>query len=671
MPTPSDPGGRGLLAALVLLLAGPALAAPTDDRLAALEEASAELALELDTVQVNFANRSGFVGAADARQRYEDAVYRYLLEDYDAAALSFYILVQSNALTSADLARDSEWYLAENLFELENYRTAEEAYRLIVEKGPAHPYFADAVRRSMEVYSLLGDTAAFDAYYTQFIVSGRVPATDLIHYTLAKSFGRRGESGRAKAEFEQVGPASPWYTRARYYLATLMIQEGNLQAAVEEMLKVTAVEPKSEDERTVRELATIARARLYYETGDLGRSAESYSAIPRESSLFADELYESVWTFIKQERWADAQKQVDVFLLEFPQHRYTAAMRILQGHLHMKLQAYERAQAAYEGVVEAYTPVVSRLRTIEADPVSRRQLLDLLTGGAAGPSTETLPGYATELLLTRDEVLRAASAWSTVKEQRRELEQSKDLLLRLQTALANQGEVLGNYVAARNQVAGARAEALALRNGIVEAEVSFVRSRLPAAQREESQRLGREQAAVLEGLSGTDGAETAAQAVARYADLRRRLAVLRPAVTDPTAPALFARFDALWAEVEALDARADNAERTVAAAEAREVEAVRQRLSAQAVRVADLETALVSTGIETERVALDAMTVGVGAVAMGFESDVLMADKGIIDVYWLRKTSTSDQMEALNEEQQRLLRELDERFRVIRENVER
>ena len=72
---------------------------------------------------------SGLIGVSEARQRYEDAVYLYLIGDFDTAATSFYILVQSRALGNVDLTRDSEWYLAECLFEMENYRTADEAYK--------------------------------------------------------------------------------------------------------------------------------------------------------------------------------------------------------------------------------------------------------------------------------------------------------------------------------------------------------------------------------------------------------------------------------------------------------------------------------------------------------------------------------------------------------------
>ena len=46
------------------------------------------------------------------------------------------------------------------------------------------------------------------------------------------------------------------------------------------------------------------------------------------------------------------------------------------------------------------------------------------------------------------------------------------------------------------------------------------------------------------------------------------------------------------------------------------------------------------------------------------------ADKGIVDVYWLRKSAASDQLVDLGEEKNRLLEELDGQFRIVRENLE-
>ncbi|MEK7327093.1 MAG: hypothetical protein AAB217_17760, partial [Chloroflexota bacterium] len=88
------------------------------------------------------------------------------------------------------------------------------------------------------------------------------------------------------------------------------------------------------------ELSQLALARLHYEMGNFAEAGTWYGKITHESPWFADQLYESVWTFIKQENWTEARQQIDTFLGAFPEHRYTASLRLLKAHLHMKTAAY-------------------------------------------------------------------------------------------------------------------------------------------------------------------------------------------------------------------------------------------------------------------------------------------------------------------------------------------
>lgn len=182
MPRPAERLLQLGALALIFAVPGRALAVDkgTSDRLRDLEAEITGLVDEVAALKVNFTERSGLIGVNEARERYEDAVYLYLVGDYEPAATSFYILVTSRALGNGELARDSEWYLAECLFELQNYATAEQAYGAILKVGASHPYMADSVRRLLEIHGLTGDVAAFDLLYNEWIASGRVPPTELV-----------------------------------------------------------------------------------------------------------------------------------------------------------------------------------------------------------------------------------------------------------------------------------------------------------------------------------------------------------------------------------------------------------------------------------------------------------------------------------------------------------
>jgi TolA-binding protein len=804
MPSSGSAARVGVLLALLCAPMAHAADKAAPDRLRGIETDAASLSRQSEEIRRNFTERSGLIGVGEARERYEDAVYLYLVKDYESAATSFYILVQSRALGNMDLARDSEWYLAECLFELGNYRTAEEAYRSISEKGPQHPYFPDAIRRLLEVYGIIGDVERFDRYYNDFIVTGKVPTTELISYTLAKSFYRRGEFNRAKGMFDSLPATSPYYSRARYFLGVLMIREKNYKQAITEFTTVQGVVPTDADQQQILELSQLALARLYYETGDFAEASEWYGKIPGSSAFYADQLYESVWTFVKQANavlpddtvksvsrltpdevaaakaaedkarlkardwWTAAMKQVAIFLDKYPEHKYAADLKILQGHLQMKLESYEDARVAYERVIDEYTPLVARLDAVNSSDQLRR-LLEGATGGESAMS-ERLPPFAMGMLLGDQSVSRAATAWRTVEEQKVELAASERIVKDLELALSGGDNVLGGFLVARQEIDSIRGAALSMRDRLLDAEAAWMRGRVPSQARSEIQLLQKERGAVLASVTeidassdrssdrtgmyeqqvrevqqrafrlsqvaqearalassaadqvgqsklsvaeadkvrasivseqrDLDGALTELESlqgevvrkrvmravvapvqegddarrvalVQRYDDLRRRLQAYRVQVTDPDAATTYAQLDRMWAGVSTLEASTGETSRVLQSSEAREIAAVRTRLARESQRVVELKRDITTRSAEAEAVAIKAVRTGIRGLEAEFRADVLEADKGIVDVYWLRKSAVSDEMTALGKEQARLLRELDDQFRIVRENLDR
>lgn len=769
----SSSGIFGIGVVALLCAASPARAADkaTVERLREIETEVGSLTGQVEELRVNFTERSGLIGVTEARERYEQAVYLYLVGDYANAASSFYILVQSRALGNADLARDSEWYLAECLFEMENHRTALEAYRAIVDRGAAHPYFVDAVRRALETTGILGDVQGFDTLYNTYIVTGKVQANELINYTLAKSFYRRGERARSKSMFEALPAESLYFTRARYFLGVLMIEEKNYAQAILEFQKVEAAAVPDDEHRQVLELAQLALARLYYETGDFPQASVYYGKIGKGSPYFADQLYESVWTHIKQGSFAEARNQVDIFLMAFPEHRYTADLKLLQGHLHMKTSAYEDARAAYERVVDEYTPMIERLDSVSGESTEMRGFLANVAGERTATSgASQLPAYAIEMLLGRDDVKRATTAWDELTTQEKELEAGERMVRELELAMTGNANVLGTFLTARTEISGLRNSVDSVRDRLLEVEVAYLRPRVPTQLRAELAQLHDERIEVFSDIASTGAGEgvqndkvqvydeqvrevqqrafrvgqvaqeakalasstadqipqsrlaasdalsvrqemerqvaeldealkqlehlqsevvrrnilrtvepTAAtpddgrhaKLLAVYGDLRRRTAGYRRHATDADAGAVFAQIDRVWAQLDQLDQSAGETSRVLAAAEARETSTVRTRLAAEAQRVAELRRELDRQSAESETLALRVLRGGMEGLETEFRDNVLEADKGIVDVYWLRKSGASDEMQALAEEQSKLLRELDEKYRIVRENLER
>ena len=444
------------------------------DGLTRVDEEVDSLEGRMNRLAREYGERRGLIGADEAVRRYEDAVYTYLIDDYERAAIAFFTLVESEALTTVALHQDSEWYLAECLFQMENWNTALAAYEEIIAEGATHPYLGEAVRRTLEIYGILRDNDRFYSVYRKYVLSGVVPASDGVKYTVAKSFYRQGEWGRAKAMFTELPAKSRWYAQARYFTGTILAAEGEFEAALNEFRRVEQV--KGGDSR-LAELVFLAIGRIQYELGNYTAAVESYQRVPSSSPYFADQLYEITWTYIKQAAWQEAIDSVEIFTVAFPEHPYTVRMRLVEGHLHRKSAQFERALATYESVVEEYSPVRAQLLSLENDRQSPFDFFErLVNDETLDVSGVLLPSYATELLVEHEGLRRAVAVRQELVQQAGTLETSEAVIADVASVLRSPSESVGSFVRGRAGLQRVHDDSLAIRIRLLELELDHLES---------------------------------------------------------------------------------------------------------------------------------------------------------------------------------------------------
>jgi tetratricopeptide (TPR) repeat protein len=464
------------------LLGAPAEAGRAhSDELNRIDNELIEIEGRMDRLSLDFTQRRGLIGAAEARQRYEDAVYSYLIGEYETAAITFFALVESEALITEELDLDSEWYLAECLFEMNNYVTAIDAYEHIVDTGASHPFFVDAVRRQLEVYGLTQDSENFQDLYRRYILSGLVSPTDQIKYTVAKSFYRQGPRSyaRAKGLFSELLPDSLYFSRARYFMGTIMAAEGDLQAARAEFEKAAEVEPSTSTTREVQQLAWLAQGRLSYELGDYLAATGHYQKLDSSSDYYADQLYELVWTYIKQENWIEALTAIEIFLIAYPEHRYTMQLQITQGHLHMKESSFEKALVSYESVVDTFTPVQETLDILESERDSAAQLFQRMSTDEAFDNSISLPAFAVDMLVEGPNMSRAVTVNQELFRQRSAIDYTQKLMDEVQDALTGSGESIGTFSRGRAGLDSVRERTLGARSKVLHVELDYLLENAP------------------------------------------------------------------------------------------------------------------------------------------------------------------------------------------------
>lgn len=740
------------------------------ERLKLSDDAVASMEGRVTGLSRDYSQRRGLIGAEEAITRYEEGVYAFLIGEYERSAMTFFTIVESQALSEAPLARDSEWYLAESLFELGNWTTAISAYDRIIGIGATHPFFADSVRRELEIYGILRDNEKFYALYTKWILSGSVPATDAVKYTVAKSFFRQHEWPRAKAMITELGADSEFYGRARYLMGAILAAEGEFQQAAAEF-EAVASRSGQEDPR-VLEQAWLALGRVYYELGQYGKATEYYQRIQTDSPYYADELYEIVWTYIKQGQWNDALRQIEVFLIVYPQHAYTMQLRLIQGHLYVKSRSFDRALFTYQTVVETYTPLKDQLAKLEAGRTDSAAFFQRFvdekvvqdTGAAA------LPPFAVQMLVSQPEMGRMVVTTRDLAQQKADLDESRALIREIEIVLGNSGSSFGSFASGRGRLSRVQDDVLAQRATLLTLELDVLSSAGSESVRGEVKVLRRKLAELnntKEAMQGVESARSdsyqtqddqvrAVQEVAArthressmvrtdidqlrgllvekkstfsssqladierqinelqtrvegnsnaldrlhgdgvrrrvmstvtkeasgassdrsrlvdgYEQLHQRLRSLASSVTDSTASSSLSGADELWRRVADVEARAIDARRSLDSAERDEIGLLRRQLAEQTAIVETLEKRQANSSRGNDDLASRVTRTSFGRLEAQLFESIQDADVGVVDVFWLRKTTVTDQSTILTKQRSAEMAELDAEFNIIRQKLE-
>lgn len=444
-------GVRSALSSCCLLLSLSTAAwgrTPIDARLADAEASVVGIAGKSEDLQRQASPGRGFITESQALQRYQEAVYDYFVGRYEQAAEAFFTLVTTGALSEPGLNRDAEWYLAESFFVLGNLQDAEASFRFIALQDD-HPFREDAVRRMLEVYAATAQPDKFQETYQLEIVSGRVAPSDLITYAVGKGFYQQGDLVRARSHLMDIKEDSPFYRRARYFLGAILVRQGGA-AALDDALPIfeplAQLPATTDEERQVRDLSLLALGRIYYEKQDFAAAAKAYDRIDADSAFLADKLYEIVWTYIRQGDEQSALRAVEIFLLAFPEHRYTAKLQLLQGHLHFREKEYDDALRNYELVINEYTPIEERFQELAAAQTEPRDYFQkVLRLDARRPADAGgLPSYAIAMMMADKELSRAIKVYKEMERQEATLDASERLIDEL-TAIIGTEATIGGF----------------------------------------------------------------------------------------------------------------------------------------------------------------------------------------------------------------------------------
>ena len=460
-------------------------------------------------------------------ERFTEAKYAYLVEDYERCALIFFSLLENDDLRGDPRANEGQWYLAECLFLDGNLSPAQDQFQRIVDSGTSHPFYGDSLLKLIELFGRTGNLDRFNEYYNRFVRQSMdsSPTALRIRYEMGKTLYQQGKFGDAQAIFAAFPRGSTYTPQARYFSGVILVAGGRAAAeegdevvarqkyeqAIVSFREVLTLPASTSDHKKVRDLCHLALGRLEYELGDIPTAIGEYTRVQADSDYYDDALYEMIWanieaasqittgqaltegqtasmgtTFERTRKYEEALRATEIFDLAYPDDSRNPTLRLLAGHVRVRMEQFEEAVDKYEGAAVHFRELkqeVDQIVKSDADPmVYFNQLVD---DEFVAEADLTVPRSARLQAQADDQVAQAVQVSSDLYRQQQAIEDANDVLDILEEALYQEDSqgLIQTYRINRQQLSSAEAAGLMLRSRLLETEMAWLEANLTGSAR--------------------------------------------------------------------------------------------------------------------------------------------------------------------------------------------
>lgn len=260
-------------------------------------------------IVVTFLVLAPLAASAQDMNAYNQALASFNAGKLEDAASRFFEL--SVKASDADVRARSEYYLAQSLARKGMPVSALVTYARILDTGPSHPSYLQAVEGLVDVQQKLNEQNLvpniLDKAYTPEVQDKwvQLPKEVLarVHYQVATIRQRRGRFEEARSLLEAVPSDSRVFARASYLLGVVLAdphfpgrptEADTLDAAALAAFR-RALDAKGpqigHDE--VKQLALLGMGRVHYGRHEYPRAVAAYEAVPRYARFWDQALFEN------------------------------------------------------------------------------------------------------------------------------------------------------------------------------------------------------------------------------------------------------------------------------------------------------------------------------------------------------------------------------------------
>ncbi len=290
---------------------------------------------------------------------------------YDAALV--YHKVLSEGDESRPYYREAQYEMGVALFELKFFVSSFGYFDRVVDLGPDHPRYRDALPWLVKIHRQLpGETNTLFrmAYYTpELYPSGMV---EEISFYVGQYHYYEGNLPAALENLSRVGVSNPdTFHKALYLKGVVYVRQNQIGPAVEAFNQLLALlkGKLTPEAQKLQQMARMALARVYYGGGQKDMASfdaaiRNYAQVPDSSELWLDSLFERSWAYYQVGNYTRALGNLLTVGSPFFEEEYYPEAFVLKAVIFFRNCLYEEALRTIDPFYKEYFAISKELKTV-------------------------------------------------------------------------------------------------------------------------------------------------------------------------------------------------------------------------------------------------------------------------------------------------------------------
>lgn len=287
----------------------------------------------------------------------------------------------------------AKYYLASAMYEMGVDYGALLYFVDIVRKEPLRAHTQESLRMAIQIAQKLKDDELI-LFLASDIDPEKVPRSlrEEFRYFIAKELYHRKEYSKANELLNSISRNNRLFLAAQYLMGAMLVEQNNLKAATRHFQDIANNRSTIVyyEDRHIRQLATLALGRLFYEQQNYPLSIVYYKKLDKDADEFPQALYESSWSLFKLNKFNEALSVLKTLNSPFYEQIYFLKAYLLRGAIDLELCDYEMAVQTLSELEDRFGGLKDQIDKFAVQARSPREYYPLLSSVKVNPDgTET------------------------------------------------------------------------------------------------------------------------------------------------------------------------------------------------------------------------------------------------------------------------------------------